>query len=302
MPPTVSICIPAREAIPFLRRAIESVLAQTFSDWELVVSDNGSLDDTAALARSFGDPRIRVLRQPKDIGMVPNFQKSFEAARGTWVLFLPCDDIILPDGVRLLHERAASADSAVFAFGGVEFFDESDRPRGRFLPPFPERIPGEDYLRWCLREGLNPTHLAACLVRRRALDEAGGLDPDSGTFFDWNTYLRLAARGDAACVRNVVARVCFHPGSETSRLGDPAAHAAELIRALRKGVRPRTDLEREGLRTAHRLALKYARKAAYERKDAAGLILKFFALPGVALRTRCFSSGLVGLFQFRRFC
>ena len=100
----VSIGMPAYNRAPTIARAIESVLGQTLSDFELVISDNASTDDTEAICLRYAaaDPRIRYTRHRGPIGGFPNFRFVLDAARAPYFMWLPPDDYVLP---RLL-ERA----------------------------------------------------------------------------------------------------------------------------------------------------------------------------------------------------
>ena len=76
--PAVSVCIPTYNYARFLGSAIESVIAQTFEDFELIVSDNASTDDTQAVIASYDDPRIRAYRNDHNLGLFGNFSRCLE--------------------------------------------------------------------------------------------------------------------------------------------------------------------------------------------------------------------------------
>src|SRR5688572_5070363 len=98
MKPVVSVCIPAFNAGPYLRQTIESVLAQSFANFELVIVDNASTDDTLAIALEYSrrDPRIRVFRNESNIGAIANFDRCIDLADGEWMKFLCADDWLEP--------------------------------------------------------------------------------------------------------------------------------------------------------------------------------------------------------------
>jgi len=95
----VSIGMPVYNGENFLREAVESVLAQTFTDWELIISDNASTDGTADLCRELmaGDNRIRFTAQPENLGAAPNFNFTFAEATGEFFQWLPHDDYFHPE-------------------------------------------------------------------------------------------------------------------------------------------------------------------------------------------------------------
>ncbi len=94
--PLVSVCIPVHNCAAYIDQAIESVLAQTMSDWELVILDNASSDGTVAIARSYTDHRIRIVENVHNIGLEANWNKALEKSRGDYVKLLPADDYLLP--------------------------------------------------------------------------------------------------------------------------------------------------------------------------------------------------------------
>ncbi len=94
--PAVSVCIPTYNYARYLPRAIESVLAQTYGDFELIVSDNASTDDTQEVLAGFSDPRMRTFRNERNLGLFGNFSRCLELARGDMVKFVCADDWLDP--------------------------------------------------------------------------------------------------------------------------------------------------------------------------------------------------------------
>src|SRR5687767_2945236 len=94
--PKLSICIPVFNGADFIKEALDSVLDQEFKDFELIVVDNQSTDETLSIIRSYKDPRIKLFINDTNIGMVPNWNRSMEVASGTYIKILPADDFIYP--------------------------------------------------------------------------------------------------------------------------------------------------------------------------------------------------------------
>lgn len=92
--PTLSIGMPVYNGGQYLRRALDSVLAQTFTDFECILSDNASTDDTAAICLEYAarDPRLRYIRQPSNIGGIPNFEFTLREATGEFFFWAAHDD------------------------------------------------------------------------------------------------------------------------------------------------------------------------------------------------------------------
>ena len=104
--PRVSVCIPAYNYAHYLGDAIESVLQQNFDDWELVVCDNASSDNTTELVASYDDPRIIYHRYKITVPPSYSFNRCYEAASGEYVLTLCADDMLAPDTLELLVEAS----------------------------------------------------------------------------------------------------------------------------------------------------------------------------------------------------
>ena len=96
--PRVSVGVPVYNAEKYLRQSLESLLAQTFEDVEIIISDNCSADATEAICREFAqrDSRIRYLRQPENLGAIANFNHVFAEARGEYFKWAAYDDLCEP--------------------------------------------------------------------------------------------------------------------------------------------------------------------------------------------------------------
>jgi len=109
--PLVSIMMPAYNASKYIGRAIESVLAQTYENWELIIVDDCSTDNTYEIAASYIDPRIRILRHEQNMGVGPSRNDALSASTGQWIAVLDADDEWLPERLeRLIKETDGSED------------------------------------------------------------------------------------------------------------------------------------------------------------------------------------------------
>lgn len=125
--PSVSIGLPVYNGDCFLREAIESILNQTFVDFELVISDNGSTDETEILCREYAslDKRIIYVRQDRNIGAVENYRFVLKQARGKYFMWVAADDIWDREWVEKLFTLAS--ENQVIAMGSVKAIDEQGR-------------------------------------------------------------------------------------------------------------------------------------------------------------------------------
>jgi glycosyltransferase involved in cell wall biosynthesis len=101
--PQISVCIPVYNGADFIEIAINSVLQQTFTDFELIVIDNNSTDDTISVVSRFKDRRIKVIQNDSNIGLVPNWNRAVCLAKGQFIKVLPADDFLYPDCLMLQH-------------------------------------------------------------------------------------------------------------------------------------------------------------------------------------------------------
>src|SRR5579863_639489 len=109
--PLVSVIINVRNGAATLREAIQSVLAQSFAEWELIVWDDRSTDERENVVQEFRDPRIRYFLSPDDAALGKARHDAIKHATGEWISFLDQDDIWLPE--KLIKQLALTADDDV---------------------------------------------------------------------------------------------------------------------------------------------------------------------------------------------
>ncbi len=186
----ITIITPACNVARYIAATIESVLVQTHRDWTLVVIDDGSTDDTAAIAARFTDPRVRLLRQ-RNAGVSAARNRGVGLIDGGAVLFLDGDDWLAPDAIARLAAALARDPGAIAAYGAFCFVSEDGRTRvGSKTGPFPEG----DVLERLLVQNLfaNGGHL---LIRAAAVRQAGSFRSDISYGEDWEFWCRLAVLG-----------------------------------------------------------------------------------------------------------
>ncbi len=189
--PNISVIMPAYNAEKYIREAIGSVLSQTFEDWELIVIDDGSIDETPGIVSEFDDPRIIYFRQSNS-GEASARNVGLDQARGEYIAFLDADDIYLPNALYDLQiflaenlEFDAVVSDGYFCDGrGVRSIKLSDvRPPAR----------SENVLESLI---LDPSvvGIPACTLTRRGIIRVNNLRFDDGLVIgpDWDFWIRLA--------------------------------------------------------------------------------------------------------------
>jgi len=189
MSPRVSVVIPTYNRGSLLPRAIESALAQTFSDFELIVVDDGSTDHTSEVVRGIADPRIRLVGDTTNRGPSAARNQGIREARCGLVAFLDSDDEWLPRKLELQLARLEGDPDprTALAYCRVYTYDDlAQRPVHEFGEP------REGALFHDLLAGWHPVTTSLFLIRRAALLEVGGFDETFHCGEDYDLWLRLA--------------------------------------------------------------------------------------------------------------
>jgi glycosyltransferase involved in cell wall biosynthesis len=239
--PRFSIVTPVYETpTGVLWSTIESVLAQTFGDWELCLVDDHSpsqrvrdlLDECAAT-----DPRIRVERRAENGGIVAASNTALAMATGEFVALLDHDDRLHPDALALVDEALRGNPEADYVYTD----EDKLTPRGRHLGPFlkPDWSPER------LRTQMYTCHLS--VLRRSLIEEVGGFDPEFEGAQDWDLVLKVTERARAVLH---VPRVLYHWRGIEGSTADPSAEGGEAAKpwAFEAGARAiQAQCERSGV-------------------------------------------------------
>jgi glycosyltransferase involved in cell wall biosynthesis len=202
--PLVSVVIPVYNAELFVAQAIESVLAQTYPHYELIVVNDASTDGTAeVLARYQGHPKVRIHHNPTNLGMAPNWNKGLSLARGDLVAKLDADDFYEPGFLEEIVPVFQRHPTVGLVFSGVNLIRSDGRVtrRRRYLTPWVRS--GHKFLRQLLHACVirSPT---VC-VRRVCYEHLGGFLPEMKLHADWEMWVRIAAHYDVGYVARCLA-------------------------------------------------------------------------------------------------
>lgn len=157
--PLVSICVPVYNGQQFLPRVLDSLLAQTLTDFELLISDNASTDATALICEQYvrKDPRVRYIRQPTNIGAPRNWNAVARAARGRYMKWATANDEYAPTMLERCVAALEADPSAVLAQGMTCLVDQSTGARETYKDDLPllEARPAERLMSLCMKLRLN---------------------------------------------------------------------------------------------------------------------------------------------------
>ncbi|HZB89950.1 MAG TPA: glycosyltransferase family 2 protein, partial [Stellaceae bacterium] len=199
--PLVSVVIPAYNRAAFLRRAIDSVLRQSFGDFEIIVVDDGSTDGTDAAVAEHADRRLRLLRHETNRGAAAARNTGIRAASGRLIAFLDSDDEWLPEKLarQVAAMQAAPTDVLLTTTG---YFMVRERSR-----ELRERTPQSGDWRRALLDGCVLSPGSTAMVDRRAFDAHGFFDERLRRLEDWEWLLRYVSRHDLRVVPEPLARI-----------------------------------------------------------------------------------------------
>ena len=294
--PRVTAFIPVHNRAHLVGRAIESLLSQSFRDFEILLIDDGSTDDSVAVIRSFGDPRIRLLQNDTNIGISRTRQRGIEEARGTYLAVLDSDDEAAP---RRLERQVAFLDAhdEIATVGGwAREFDEAGRPKSgmKVLPLVPDELKARLLFRTC-------HHHSSTMSRLSVLREFG-YDPHFAVSSDYDLFSRIATRHQLANLPRVFLHRRVHGGRVTREraaevrrmnmtvaarqlqaLGLPADEATvsrhiSLARLKKEGISPDRDFLDQASHWLERIAEANRERRIYNQRALNAILAQFWAV------------------------
>jgi len=219
--PAVSIIVPAYNQSQYLGGAVRSALAQTWTDLEVIVVDDGSTDETPAVCREFTDPRVRYFRQANQ-GLSAARNTGIREARGEFLSFLDSDDQFLPAKLELLLAAFDRDPGLGLVAGQAVLIDQDGKRIGEvFDRPLPDE-PTDLLLG-------NPLHVGSVLLRREWQARVGPFDESLRSYEDWDMWLRLARAGcRMGWVASPVSLYRFHQ-EQMTRIGQQMTTATFAV-------------------------------------------------------------------------
>ena len=206
---SISVVIPTYNHAHFLRKALGSVIAQTHRNWEAIVVDNHSGDNTAEVVAGFGDPRIRLVQIHNNGVIAASRNRGISEARGEWLAFLDSDDLWYPE--KLQKCLGLLSEGYDLVCHGERWFGNG-RDRQIFYGPEPRAT-----YRSLLFDG-NCISTSAVVMKTEKARAAGGFLEESEivTAEDYDFWLRLAKEGaKIGFVRQILGEYTIHSGNQT---------------------------------------------------------------------------------------
>ena len=205
----VSIVLPIYNGEKYMRESIDSVLAQTYQNWELLIIDDGSTDRTAEIATDYAarDPRIFYQKNPHNIRLPKTLNRGFSLARGAYLTWTSDDNFYYPNALERMV-NALDAQKKDFVFASCDVIDGN----GNVV----ECIMVDESAKKRI-VGSNP--VGACfLYSRRAYQTVGEYDPDFALVEDFDYWQRICMKFDPVCISEKLYAYRWHDGALTSTM------------------------------------------------------------------------------------
>lgn len=185
--PAVSVLVTVFNRERFLQACLESILVSTWTDFEIIVVDDCSIDSSAEIAAEFAgrDPRIKFFRNDSNLGDYPNRMRAAELAKGKYLKFVDSDDVIYPHGLRVMVEAMESHGDAALGLSHSRPEDEK---------PYPWQLsPAEAWRKEFIGDGCMGCGPSGAIIDRDKFFEAGGFH-DHGVLSDTEMWYRMSAK------------------------------------------------------------------------------------------------------------
>lgn len=224
--PQISIIVNCFNGEKYVQEAIDSILAQTFQNWEVIFWDNQSTDRSAEILAAYRDPRIRYFRPDVHTNLAPARGLAVGKARGELLTFLDCDDIYLPEN---LAEKVEAMESRrwAFAYGGSIYVNEEKKEIRRYLPP----SSGGNVFSRLLRQF--DVDISALVVSRLFLEKNGiTFSNDVVGSTEYDIVMQMAPVGKCKIINRYITIIRHYQSSLTYKI---MAHwASDRIATLQK--------------------------------------------------------------------
>ena len=247
--PRVSIVIPVYNREKYITLAVESVLRQTYTDWELIISDDGSTDGTLKMITEFAahDSRIRVLTAEHK-GAVHALIAGFNAATGEFIGQLDSDDLLEPEAIELTVKALDEHPDWGMVYTNYRDIDEQCqlvRVGWRCSIPYSSHTLLTAFMTFHFR-----------LIRKSTYREVGGFDPNFDRIEDYELCMRLSEMTEIGKIDEFLYQYRFHPDSLKSTAKLEVILLAQKVSEL--------ALERRGLSNTYRLKVEYNPRLSLE--------------------------------------
>jgi glycosyltransferase involved in cell wall biosynthesis len=235
--PAIAVLLSVHNGVNYLSECLTSVLKQDFADFELIIGDDGSTDESRALVSRFQDPRIKLISNGSQQGLFPTLNRLLDAVRSPIIQFLCHDDILEPHCLRAVTRFFAEHASVGWAFCKYTLMDASGHRLSQgVLHDMPDVLDARLCTQLFLYYGCISGNLSSVSVRTEHLRRHAGFDDSFSVSGDYDAETRLCADAPAGVIHDHLLRVRSHAGQMTRAADADAKSVDEERRILRRLV------------------------------------------------------------------
>lgn len=220
--PVVSVLMSVYNGQKFLDEAVQSILKQSFTDFEFLIVDDGSTDATINILEKYSDPRIKIIRNEKNLGLIASLNKLINASNGKYLARLDSDDVAHPERFKLQVEAMERDKTLVLLGSNCRFINEESQViyggRTHFSGEFDYP---DQFVRWLLLFPENPFVHSSVMIRRETLLNSGLLySPDARHVEDFDLWTKLCFFGKMKILKQSLVDFRLVSNSITSKNND----------------------------------------------------------------------------------
>jgi len=188
--PKITVLLPVYNGDKYLRESIESILKQTFNNFELIIINDGSTDNSLKIAKSFNDPRIKIINNKKNLGIIKSLNIGLSQAKGKYIARLDADDISLKNRLETQYSFLEKNKDIILIGGWAEIIND----KGEYIRKKTPVTSFEQIKYWAMFIG-NPFIHSSVFFRKDNIKSIGGYSHNYKHVEDYDLYLRLIKNG-----------------------------------------------------------------------------------------------------------
>jgi hypothetical protein len=236
--PRVSVCVPSYNHARFLAKSLDSVLAQTFRDFEILIVDDGSTDDSFKIAESYAAKHPSIIqlfthKNHRNRGVSATVNAAFARVRGEYWMGLPSDDLLQPEKLEQQVKYLDKHTDVGWVYCPASVLDEHDRPRPEFGDFGFDINKTEEPMATLIQGNAIP---GMCCLMRTEVSQRVGLHEESLIYSDWHYWIRMLSQAKAGFINRKLVQYRIH-GQNTSVGVDPVENAKRCLDVVNACIR-----------------------------------------------------------------